>query len=644
MKKDIIIIGAGISGLTVAHSLIKKGYNVNVYEKSDIAGGMARSMRDKNNVPTEHSWRGYAPFYHNLFKLLKEIPLQTTEGFNLYTKEEVKKHNTIEDLWTYYKGNVYDLTDFIKDHPGGNIIMHAGGKDLEEEWKEHGYEWHANNKSVIKLLEKYKIGKLVENMTEPKTVYDNLNHSKVKFMLLSNQNSNLDESIKLSIRDYIFLFILFGRVITSDERRKEYFKIRLDPIIKKYLSHSGYLFITYFMAGPGYGFDKNTMTLGHFGLFAYFSLRENHELWKVMSKPTNEAWIDPWVSYLKNQGVKFHFNHELTEIINNSKNECIGLIINNKIKKLNPLNTAYCLSLNPFILEDILRKSKNTKLVKKLESGNIVNNQISFRLGFSKKINFGAKNLGFVLIDSEYNITFYNQEDHWNKDIELGMDGKIKTLISGTLILPYNNGSLYKTSALNLKKDELIKEIINQFKKSKHFNKLISTSDTNDPEAMLLSNSPLVNDPFNNIIYTEIFEDWIESNSKIQPSQMNNRLTSKNLKWVNNSINEEHRLSQHYPLEYKNVFISGSHTKTSINIWSMEGAVESGLLTTNKILKYFGNNNMVSIYNHEIGKIYAPLHILDNSLYSYGLPNIIDVLFCIILFYLIKYYKNNLKH
>ena len=39
--------------------------------------------------------------------------------------------------------------------------------------------------------------------------------------------------------------------------------------------------------------------------------------------------------------------------------------------------------------------------------------------------------------------------------------------------------------------------------------------------------------------------------------------------------------------EYENLFLSGAHTKTSINIWSMEGAIESGKITANYILDIY---------------------------------------------------------
>jgi uncharacterized protein with NAD-binding domain and iron-sulfur cluster len=70
---DIIIFGAGIAGLTVAHELCKYNLKIAIIEKENIIGGMARSSRYSDNLPTEHSWRGYAPFYTNTFNIMKEI-------------------------------------------------------------------------------------------------------------------------------------------------------------------------------------------------------------------------------------------------------------------------------------------------------------------------------------------------------------------------------------------------------------------------------------------------------------------------------------------------------------------------------------------------------------------------------------------
>ena len=45
----IAIFGAGIAGLTIALELVKKGFNIKVYEKDSLAGGMAKSERNDGN-------------------------------------------------------------------------------------------------------------------------------------------------------------------------------------------------------------------------------------------------------------------------------------------------------------------------------------------------------------------------------------------------------------------------------------------------------------------------------------------------------------------------------------------------------------------------------------------------------------------
>lgn len=48
---------------------------------------------------------------------------------------EVAKHNSRESCWVIIKGKVYDVTDFLDEHPGGaSIILRYGGKDATAEY------------------------------------------------------------------------------------------------------------------------------------------------------------------------------------------------------------------------------------------------------------------------------------------------------------------------------------------------------------------------------------------------------------------------------------------------------------------------------------------------------------------------------
>eukprot|EP00955_Chlamydomonas_euryale_P112395 366130-Chlamydomonas_euryale.AAC.22 len=42
--------------------------------------------------------------------------------------EEVKQHTKDEDCWLVVHGNVYDVTDFLEEHPGGyDVILSVTG-------------------------------------------------------------------------------------------------------------------------------------------------------------------------------------------------------------------------------------------------------------------------------------------------------------------------------------------------------------------------------------------------------------------------------------------------------------------------------------------------------------------------------------
>jgi hypothetical protein len=83
--------------------------------------------------------------------------------------------------------------------------------------------------------------------------------------------------------------------------------------------------------------------------------------------------------------------------------------------------------------------------------------------------------------------------------------------------------------------------------------------------------------------------------------------------------------------------------ESTINIWSMEGAIESGKITANYILDKYNKPN-IYYFKHNDNPFYIKLiHYIDNILYKLCLPNIITLLIIVILFYILYRYIINSK-
>ncbi|CAO3588816.1 unnamed protein product [Absidia cylindrospora] len=49
----------------------------------------------------------------------------------VYTSSQVASHTSADSCWIIYNGKVYDVTEFILDHPGGDdLILDYAGKDV----------------------------------------------------------------------------------------------------------------------------------------------------------------------------------------------------------------------------------------------------------------------------------------------------------------------------------------------------------------------------------------------------------------------------------------------------------------------------------------------------------------------------------
>eukprot|EP01126_Amoeba_proteus_P062689 TRINITY_DN8568_c0_g1_i7.p1 TRINITY_DN8568_c0_g1~~TRINITY_DN8568_c0_g1_i7.p1 ORF type:complete len:265 (+),score=62.33 TRINITY_DN8568_c0_g1_i7:512-1306(+) len=73
---------------------------------------------------------------------------------NEYTMEEVSKHSTPKDCWMVISGKVYNVSKFVDEHPGGEIILEGAGKDATQLFEED----FPHSRAAVSQLRDYVIG------------------------------------------------------------------------------------------------------------------------------------------------------------------------------------------------------------------------------------------------------------------------------------------------------------------------------------------------------------------------------------------------------------------------------------------------------------------------------------------------------
>ncbi len=537
--KSIVIFGAGIAGLSAAHELAQLGYAVSVYEATDQPGGFFRSSRlSQNNMPTEYSWHGMGPWYHNTFDLMQHIPLNE-------------------------KGSIYDL---------------ALSRPLD-------------------------FGIFPD--TDKAQFYEGLNSIPKMFRM------NNWEFVKWS---YLML-----KTWTSNDRSKaKYDKINAAQAWKPFLEDTAYkTWRSCF--GPWVGSDWSKVSLQTTGEFFKKQLTSKpphlHKAdqdgpawtqdagigWLLLKGPSSEYWFNPWVKYLKEKGVKFFWEKAFTKLEFDGTTIVGAFCGEEKIQ-----SEIYILAINPFITADILsetpalERQEELKLFKSLIQGG-PHTQVSFRLAFSEKIKFPRVRTAIVVSDSEFNLTLFAEEQAWDENVDLGKN--IKSLWTGTSCISSVPGRIYHKPVKNCTKEEFIEEIKVQFYSCGALDELIK--EANDGRGLR---------DFS-IAKIEVWNEWKFSNEGIKPLQP---------KWVNTTNTQAYLPAQKTPV--LNLFLAGAHTNTQAQVWSIEGAVESGRRASKAI------DDRVEVLDQ-----YCPLWIkilsrIDDILYTIKAPQLIDTLALSIIF------------
>ncbi|MGH7248105.1 MAG: FAD-dependent oxidoreductase, partial [Pseudomonadota bacterium] len=84
MQQTVAVFGGGVAGLSAAHELAERGFQVRVYERKAVLGGKARSIPVPNSggngrlpLPGEHGFRFFPGFYKHVVDTMRRTPYGT---------------------------------------------------------------------------------------------------------------------------------------------------------------------------------------------------------------------------------------------------------------------------------------------------------------------------------------------------------------------------------------------------------------------------------------------------------------------------------------------------------------------------------------------------------------------------------------
>jgi hypothetical protein len=534
-KRIIAIFGGGIAGLSAAHELIRLGYSVRVYEANKDAGGFFRSARllENGKIPSEYSWHGMGPWYHNTFDLMQQIPFD--ENGSLYDRALSRPINF-----------------GIFPNQGDAQFYDKGFRSIPIMFEMSKLDWLKWSWLMLKTW-------AARRRTE--LHYSTLNAAQQWKEILSE-------------RSYTTWRSCFGPWIGSDwtlvslHTTGQFFRKQL--ISRPTHPHLADAEGPAWMHGAGDG-------------------------WLLLRGPSSEFWFDRWVRDLRAKGVEFFWQAPLEKL------HFDGLLIHAaELAGGTPVQAdLYVVATDPFSAAQIFARSPSLERERELSLfGPLIQDgphtQVSFRIAFAEPLRFPRERVAVVLADSEFNLTLFAEEQVWGTEVELGE--KVRSLWTGTSCVGTVPGRIHGLPVEFCSKEQFIEEVTEQILNCQSLDALIRES--NDGRS--LRSFP--------ILSTEVWHEWRFGPEGIRPLHP---------KWVTTTHSQAYLPSQ--VTSIANLFLAGAHTRTAADVWSIEGAVESGRLAAK------GIDPRV----HVLGQ-YKPLwltliSLLDDVCYSCGAPHILDL-------------------
>jgi uncharacterized protein with NAD-binding domain and iron-sulfur cluster len=418
MVHKVVVLGGGVAGLSAAHELIERGFEVEVYELLPIPGGKARSIpvpgsgtRGPNgmrkDLPGEHGFRFFPRFYSHVTDTMKRIP---------YGRDRTVFDNLVDTTRV-------QLARF--DRPPIELIARS-----------------------------------------PRTLGD------VR-ALLNDMGLLYRGDLELSHDDLAFFASRVWQIVTSchERRMTEYEKIDWWDFIDADTRSSAYQKLL------GHGITRSlvaakanlasTKTIGNIFVQLLFDIVEpGPSSDRVLNGPTNDVWIAPWVEYLTSRGVCYHLDARVMAIAcAQGRIQDVSVRRNEKLHKVTGDYYVCALPVEdvvPLLAPSLLAADPSLANLRQLEQATSWMNGIQIYLTEDVDLVHGHT----IYIDSPWALTSVSQEQFW-KDVDFAQygNGRVKGIISVD-ISEWEQKGLNGKTAKECDMQELAREVWEQLKRS----------------------------------------------------------------------------------------------------------------------------------------------------------------------------------
>jgi uncharacterized protein with NAD-binding domain and iron-sulfur cluster len=402
----VLVLGGGVAGMTAAHELAERGFDVTVLEHRRIPGGKARSMSapgtgtdGRSDLPAEHGFRFFPGFYKHVPDTMRRIPSGSSPN------------GVFDHLATSTRAE----------------IARMGAKAL------------------------------IMPARFPRSVGD------VRLLFTDAFLNNLG----IPVRDQLFFIELLARLLGScEERRYGEYEYQswwdFSEATRRSTAYQDFLAkgLTRTLVAARAEI-MSARTGGYILLQLLFDVASyGMSVDRVLDGPTNEVWIRPWLRHLHSLGVTYREGVKVTGLRLDGTR-----IAGVEVEGVGELSADWVVCSLPVEVATTLMTDEMKAVDPRLASLELLQtrwmNGVMFYLARDVPLVHGH----VIYIDSPWALTSISQAQFWpDVDLTARGDGRVQGILSVDVSEWQQPGMLYGRPAMQCSKDEIVAEVWAQLK------------------------------------------------------------------------------------------------------------------------------------------------------------------------------------